>query len=129
MKFRLFFLGLLFIVPAFSKPARLLIFTGSDWCPNCRRLEKKILKDTLFINFARDNIRIEFVDFPQHVRQDPDVIARNKALAEKYNFMGVYPTILLLNAGDSLMGQIFYKNQSPEEFIEQIRLILPGNKQ
>jgi len=103
---------------------RLLIFTGSDWCPNCRRLEKKILNDSVFVSFIRDRITIEFADFPQHKKLEKSVVDRNRILAEKYHFKGIYPTILLLDSAGNLLGEIFYRNQDSAEFIYQLKLIL-----
>jgi thiol-disulfide isomerase/thioredoxin len=108
----------------FSGPETILIFTGSDWCPNCRRLEKKILSDTAFINFTRNRLLIEFADIPQHKKLDLVTIERNKALAEKYSFQGIYPTILILDQDGKIKGQIFYRNQSAKEFIEQLKEII-----
>jgi thioredoxin-related protein len=123
-KLRILFLILLLPACTYSLPETLLIFTGSDWCPNCRRLDKKILTDSAFINFTKDRLIIEFADFPQHKKMDGNAIERNKALAEKYHFQGVYPTILLLDAAGNIKGQIYYRNQTPKEFIDQIKVIL-----
>lgn len=115
---------LLFLAEVSSNPESIVIFTGSDWCPNCRRLEKKILSDSTFINFTNNRLLIEFADFPQHKKLDPQLIERNKMLAEKYHFQGVYPTILILDSAGKIKGQIFYRNQTPKEFIDQLKLIL-----
>ena len=103
---------------------KLLIFTGSDWCPNCRRLEKKILDDSVFISFVTDMITIEFADFPQHKKLENTVVEKNRALAEKYHFQGVYPTILLLDSAGNIRSEIFYRNQNAAEIIDQLKLLL-----
>lgn len=107
-----------------SIAATLLIFTGSDWCPNCRRLGKKILSDSTFISYTKNKLSIEFVDFPQHKKLDPQIVKKNKILSEKYHFQGIYPTILLLDSAGKVIGQIFYLNQSPKEFIDNLKLLL-----
>jgi thiol-disulfide isomerase/thioredoxin len=117
---RFILLLLLFPFSSLSDPPTLLIFTGSDWCPNCRRLEKKILSDTAFINYAKNRLLIEFADFPQHKKQDPGTIEKNKALAKKYNFQGIYPTILILDNDGKMEGRIQYKNQTVKEFIDEL---------
>ena len=120
------FLLLILLIPAiaYCLPEKLLIFTGSDWCPNCRRLEKKILSDSSFISFTRNKLLIEFADFPQHKKLDARTIEKNKTLAEKYHFRGIYPTILLLDSSGNIKGEIFYRNQNSKEFIDQLKLIL-----
>ena len=102
----------------------LLIFTGSDWCPNCRRLENNILKDSVFIIYARERLSIEFADFPQHKKLEKSERERNIALAEKYKFKGIYPTILLLDSTGNLQAEISYRNQSSSEFIDQLKMLL-----
>jgi thioredoxin-related protein len=103
---------------------KLLIFTGSDWCPNCKRLEKKILRDSAFISFARDWITLEYADFPQKKKLEQQVIEKNRLLAEKYHFQGVYPTILLLDSAGKIKSEIFYSNQDATEFITRLKLAL-----
>jgi thiol-disulfide isomerase/thioredoxin len=125
MMFHVLFLVLFFHQSGSSLPPTILVFTGSDWCPNCRRLDAKILSDTAFINFTRDRLLIEFADFPQHKKQDCKTIEKNKALAEKYHFLGIYPTILILDNEGKVKGQILYRNQSTKEFIDQLKEILP----
>ena|ERR1035438_306174 len=120
----LLFLILLFPGSTSHEQPTLLIFTGSDWCPNCRRLEKKILNDTTFINFTRNRLNLEFADFPQNKKLDDKTIEKNKALAEKYHFQGIYPTILILDQKGKVLGQIRYKNQNPIEFIQELKEII-----
>lgn len=124
LKIHLLFLTLLIPIITSALPFRLLIFTGSDWCPNCRRLEKKILNDSVFINFTRDRLSIQFADFPQHKKLDTETIEQNKALAEKYHFQGIYPTILILDESGNVKREIYYRNQSATEFIDQLKDIL-----
>jgi len=119
-------LSLALLIPAGVSSAsfKILIFTGSDWCPNCRRLEKKILVDTAFINYTKNRLLIEFADFPQHKKLDIATIERNKALAEKYQFKGIYPSIFILDQEGNKKGQIIYLNQSPKEFIDELKVLL-----
>jgi thioredoxin-related protein len=111
-------------VSGYSGHFTMLIFTGSDWCPNCRRLERKILSDSAFINYTQEKLVIEFADFPQHKKLDGKSIAKNQALAERYHFQGIYPTILILDEEGNKKGQIVYRNQNSKEFIEELKGIL-----
>ena len=124
MMLRLVILLFIFPVSLLSEPPRLLIFTGSDWCPNCRRFDKKILNDSAFISYAKECLVIEFADFPQHKKLDGKTIEKNKALAEKYKFQGIYPTILVLDPEGNKLGQILYGNQAPVEFINELKEII-----
>jgi len=100
---------------------RLLVFEGSDWCANCRRLEKKVLsKELTQAFFEEKGIAVQKVDFPQRKKLDADVLAQNKALAERYGFRGEFPTVLLVKTSSDESQTIPYRNQNPEEFIELV---------
>ena len=100
---------------------KLIVFEGSDWCANCRRLESKILHDTLFLNYLeKQNIKVERIDFPQRKKITKDQIVYNEALAKKYNFQGVFPTVIIARMDTLLYETISYENQSPSLFIEKI---------
>ncbi|MEZ4687071.1 MAG: thioredoxin family protein [Bacteroidia bacterium] len=40
-----------------------LLFTGSDWCAPCKRLEKEVLTQKAFRSFAKDNLVLVKMDF------------------------------------------------------------------
>lgn len=50
---------------AIEQKAVLLYFSGSDWCANCRRFEKNILEDTLFLTYSAKKLVILQADFPE----------------------------------------------------------------
>ena len=95
----------------------LLLFTGSDWCPNCLRLDRTILSSREFEDFARDRLILLTADFPQRKRQASGLTAQNEGLAQKYNPSGLFPTIVLFSPDGKKNTYIDYKNESPEEFI------------
>ena len=103
-----------------SKPV-LVVFTGSDWCIPCIRLEKKILEDPDFIHFSETYLTIVTADFPRAKKLSGETIRQNESLAEKYNPEGVFPLMVLLNSEQSVLGYVHYENQSTEEFILEIK--------
>lgn len=103
-----------------NKPV-LLIFAGSDWCANCIRFEKRILSATDFLSFAEKNIVVLKADFPQRTLLPTALQEQNASLAEKYNPDGIFPYLLLLAPGKSVLSSVSYRNQSPTEFIDEIK--------
>jgi thioredoxin-related protein len=98
------------------KRYHLLIFEGSDWCPNCIRLEKNILTDNVFIRYLdRKNIELIKIDFPQQRKLSAEQKLNNEQTAEKYNFEGIFPTIIISRSDTLLFEKIYYQNQSVEE--------------
>ena len=96
----------------------LLLFTGSDWCPNCLRLDRTILSTEVFEDFAHDRLILLTADFPQRKRQASELKSQNEALAHKYNPSGLFPTIVLFSPNGKKYTHVDYTNESPEELIE-----------
>ena len=80
-----------------EKKPILALFTGSDWCPPCQQLEKNILLQPSFKDFAKKHLVTVFLDFPREAKIDDGVKQQNDALAKKFS-VEAYPTILILSA-------------------------------
>jgi thiol-disulfide isomerase/thioredoxin len=104
-----------------NKPV-LLVFAGSDWCANCIRFEKRILSTDDFLLFAEKSIVVLKADFPQRTSLSAALEEQNASLAEMYNPDGVFPYLLLLTPGKSVLSYLTYRDQSPAEFIDQIQI-------
>ena len=98
----------------------LMVFSGSDWCANCIRLEKNILQDTIFRNFIQSNLLYLNIDFPQRKKQSDLLKKQNEELAELYNPNGTFPAILLLSPGKKSMP-VIYQQEPTTLFIEKIK--------
>ncbi len=91
----------------------LIVFEGSDWCPNCIRLERRVLNDTLFTDYLNSkNIDLLRVDFPQKKRLSEEQKSENEQLAIKYGFDGIFPTIIISRTDSKVFDKIYYQNQS-----------------
>jgi thioredoxin-related protein len=101
----------------------LLVFSGSDWCAPCIRLERNIWQSQEFIDFAREHYVLLRADFPRSrkKRLPDDQMKKNEVLAEKYNARGFFPLVVLLNSGGSVLGTTGYKDASPSEYIEVLK--------
>lgn len=96
----------------------LLIFSGSDWCLPCIQLEKTILSDTVFLNYAEPRLEFLRADFPQREKQNAAIIRQNETLAERYNPEGAFPKVLLLHPDRSVWAQLHWKDQTPQSFTQ-----------
>ena len=72
------------------------LFTGSDWCPPCQKLEKYILLQPAFKAFAEKHLVLLFLDYPQNTKLDDEVKKQNDELAKKFSIEG-YPTTIILS--------------------------------
>lgn len=100
----------------------LLVFSGSDWCAPCMKLENVVWKSDAFQAEAAKSWIVYKADFPKKkANQLPAELAEiNKKLAEKYNKNGSFPLVVLLNKTGKIMGMTGFKNVSAEDYIALI---------
>jgi thioredoxin-related protein len=100
----------------------LLVFSGSDWCAPCIKLENKIWKSEDFKKESEQKWVIYKADFPKKKANQlvPALMESNKTLAEQYNKSGNFPLVLLLDKTGSVLGITGYKNVTPQEYIQII---------
>ena len=104
-----------------SKKYQLIVFEGSDWCLNCRKLEQSVLSDSDFKAFLATNaIELVRVDFPQRNKQTSIQRVQNDSIARRYDFQGVYPTIVLVEAHDQAYLELNYNNETSTAFAGRI---------
>jgi len=96
----------------------MLDFTGSDWCGWCIKLNKDVFSKPEFIKYAKENLVLVEVDFPNHKEQSAEQKKANVALREKYG-VKAYPTIIVLNAEGKNVGRLGYMD-SPKPFIDKL---------
>ena len=96
-----------------------LLFTGSDWCIWCKRLEGEILSQPAFADFARDHLVLVKLDFPNHTPQAPELKAQNQKLAQHYGIQG-YPTVIVLDPAGTKLGEMGYMKGGPEPFLAKL---------
>lgn len=101
----------------------LLVFSGSDWCAPCIKLDKSIWQSSEFQEYAQDHWTMLKADFPRKKANQLPVDQKNKnaQLAEKYNKNGYFPLVLLLDPNGNILGQTGFKNISVKEYIELLK--------
>ena len=75
----------------------LLEFTGSDWCGFCFQLDRAILSQPQFKDYANKNLVLVEIDFPRRKAQSVETKKQNAELAERYQVDG-FPTLVVLNS-------------------------------
>src|SRR5688500_16562320 len=78
-----------------NKPILALV-TGSDWCPACIKWEKEVFSTADFQNYAKTNLVLLLVDFPDKKPLPKAQQKHNDALLKKYD-IEEYPTVVMLN--------------------------------
>jgi thioredoxin-related protein len=101
----------------------LIEFVGSDWCPPCMELQKKVMVSRVFTKYAGKNLVLMQVDFPQRKTQPEELKKANKEVAEKFN-VEEFPTVLVLNPqGGELKRETGYTGGSPTEYVAKLQAL------
>jgi protein disulfide-isomerase len=80
-----------------TKKPMLLFYTGSDWCGWCIRLQKEVLKTPEFALWAKKNVVLVELDFPQRTPQSDVLKKQNAALQQIFGIQG-YPAVWFATA-------------------------------
>jgi protein disulfide-isomerase len=102
-----------------EKKLLVLDFTGSDWCGWCMKLDKEVFSKKEFKDYAKDNLVLVEVDFPQSKPQSKKLKEQNEKLQAKYGIEG-YPTIVVLNGEGKKVGQLGYQEGGPSAFTAKL---------
>ena len=78
-----------------EKKPILMFFTGSDWCGWCIKLHEDVLDKKEFQDFAKENVILLELDFPNSKPQSDALKKQNKELGDKFDVDG-YPTMVLV---------------------------------
>lgn len=97
-----------------------LVFSGSDWCAPCMKLEKTIWESEVFKKYSEEHFVLVKADFPRRGKNklSKEQEAMNKQLAEVYNKQGQFPKVLVLDYEGKVLGVTGYKKLKPEKYIE-----------
>ena len=79
------------ISKATNKPI-FALFTGSDWCFWCKKLQKDVIDKAEFIKWANKNVVLLELDFPRGKQLSPEQVQQNNSLQQTFQVQG-YPTI------------------------------------
>jgi protein disulfide-isomerase len=92
-------------------------FNGSDWCPPCKQLRAVLSSSKAFAGFAKTNLVLVDIDFPQRKKQSEELKSANEALSTKYHIEG-FPTVIVLSGdGKELKRDVGFGGQSADELV------------
>jgi protein disulfide-isomerase len=104
----------------------LILFTGSDWCPYCTKLDDQILSREPFKREAAKEFIFVRLDYPRTRPQDPAIKAQNQKLGDLYssrfNLQG-FPTIYLADPNGAPYAQTGLNEMGPGQYAEQLHAI------
>ena len=95
-------------------------FSGSDWCYWCKKLEKEVLSDPLFVANVMDDYVLVFIDSPENkALLSNRAKAENEKLTKKYGIRG-FPTALILDGNGNRIGKTGYRQGGAAEYVKHL---------
>ena len=98
----------------------ILVFSGSDWCVPCIKLERYIWNSPEFSSYANEHYVMLRADFPRKKKNQlsPEQKEKNDKLAERFNPNGYFPLIVVISPEGKVLGRTGYdKHKSPKDYI------------
>lgn len=99
----------------------MLEFTGSDWCPPCVMMSKKVFSKEEFVSKASKDFVLVHLDFP---KGDKELAEKNEPYAKEYKIEG-FPTVILLDSEGKEFTR-FFASEYPdiEKFLAHLKTSL-----
>ena len=97
----------------------LLLFTGSDWCPPCKKLEEEVFSKPDFLQEAQQQFVFVVFDFPKEKELPAKLAEQNKNWAKRFGIEG-YPTVVLADQEQRPFGITGYRDGGVEGYLGEL---------
>ncbi len=104
---------------AAEKKDMLLLFTGSDWCPPCIKLEKQVLGTSDFIEQGQQQFILVKFDFPQNTELAPELESQNAEWADRFGVEG-FPTLVLVDSAQKPYAFTGFRDENPKDYLAHL---------
>lgn len=104
-----------------------LVFTGSDWCDNSKKL-LNTLQTKEFFHLMKNNMIFVQADFPEINKAKRGVLETNFELKQRYG-IEEFPTILLMTEDQEKISQIGYSNENSLELAAHMKELMSKYKE
>jgi protein disulfide-isomerase len=100
----------------------LVNFTGSDWCPYCKKLENEVFSKPKFATYVKENFILLKIDFPQAHPLPEEILNIHKELAEKYK-VKEFPAVVFLNEDGEFILKSGYREGGIDSYISFLKIV------
>jgi len=101
-----------------NKPL-ILLFTGSDWCSWCQKLDREVLQQSEFAEMCADKFVFVMVDFPHSHDLPPAQEHQNLGLKNMYGVRG-FPKMVIVDEKQQKVVYINYRRGGPKKHAERL---------
>jgi len=105
-----------------------IVFSGSDWCPWCIKLDNEVFQKPAFRTYAQKHLVLMLADFPKKKSLPPAIREQNTQLAKRFEIEG-FPTVVLLNPQGELIAKTGYRPGGAEACVEHLKELLKSPSQ
>lgn len=103
-----------------------VLFTGSDWCPHCRTLEKNVIDTPLFREAIGDRVVLLLVDLPREGISEAVRFERSKVCIQ-YGVRSFPAVVILGPDGTKLAEKKGYQGQSAQSWVAEMSHHIPAD--
>lgn len=111
-----------------EKKDLLVEFTGSDWCPPCKMLNKNVFSKPEFVKNASEKFVLVALDYPRRKELPAAEKAQNTQLMALYS-VNSFPTVLLCDATGMPYARQGFEQGGPKEYLAALVAKLPAKAQ
>ena len=97
----------------------LLLYTGSDWCPPCIKLEEAVLSKAEFTTAAAEKFVLVKLDFPQKTELPPELEEQNQKWSDRYG-VDAFPTIVLIGQDEKPYAITGFREEGPAAYLTHL---------
>jgi len=98
-----------------------VLFTGSNWCPPCMKLEKDVFATDEFKKKSVEMYHLVKLDFPRggDIEQSDETKAHNQQWLQKLAVTG-FPSLILLDKSGRPFAKTGYRDGGPEPYLKHL---------
>ena len=102
----------------------LLVFSGSDWCGWCVRMDREVYSDKKFMAKAKEDFILVMIDTPANKSILSKVAERqNPELLKKYGIRGFPCSVVVTPDGSEVKRFSGYQRGGPAAFLEELQAV------
>lgn len=102
-----------------NKPL-LLLFTGTDWCVWCKKLDQEVLSTPEFAQNAAGSFIFVELDFPADTSKKQEFAQQNQELKRKFGITG-FPTVVILDPNENFIAQAGYRSGGGKLYADYLK--------
>ncbi len=101
-----------------------IYFSGSDWCPWCKKFDQEFFNNKEFKERIRNNFIIYNADFPRYKKLNSNKTKLNNELKNKFKIRGFPLVILCDKNGDEIARTGYKRNNTLDQYIDHIENLI-----